>query len=510
MQNRKSRRQSLLGAGVLSVIGATWGAVLALITIPMLVHGLGLAAYGVFSLAFSIAGFGSYLDFGLSWTISKFVAEADAQGDQPLLAAIVRSALLYNTLLGAVFVTVVFFSASWIAHSLLRFSSREAPLMAQVLRLAAVSFLLSSIAGVLVSSLRGLRRFTTATLIQSSSMTVSLVGAAFAARFGRGVLVATTLQLAGAAFGLVCASWTSREFWWDSTPRIRVATQLRTMLGFSAWSYMIRLIQMIAMQMDKVLVGRLVGPAFLPFYTVPYNIGQKIGFVGGPAVTAIYPTAAAGQYAQDSFMKQYSSASRLVHMVTGALAIAVILWADRFLGAWIGPEMARQGAFSLRVFAIGFWLVSVGSVDGGCIEGWNHPRVTFAISAVSISVAVALAIVISPLVGTIHAIALGVGGYLSFAGIGQIVLWHRISKYPGGEFFRHIALPVLEMIVLGFALVSVLGRTLHARLLVLSTLPALAAILVLWGIFRSFGREEHRTMLARIASFFGVKIWTTQ
>lgn len=509
MHNRESKRQSLLGAGVLSVIGATWGAVLALVTIPMLVHGLGLAAYGVFSLAFSIAGFGSYLDFGLSWTISKFVAEADAQCDHPLLAAIVRAALFYNTLLGVIFVVGVFFSASWIAHSLLRFSSVEAPVMAQVLRLATVSFLVSSISGVLVSTLRGLRRFAVATLIQSGSMTVSLVGAAFAARFGKGVLVATSLQLAGAVIGLLSASWTCREFWWNSTPRVPVATQLRTMLGFSAWSYMIRMIQMFAMQMDKVLVGRIAGPAFLPFYTVPFNIGQKIGFVGGPAVTAIYPTAAAGQYAQDSFMKQYSSASRLVHMVTGALAIAIILWADRFLGAWIGPEMARQGAFSLRVFAIGFWLVSVGSVDGGCIEGWNHPRVTFAISAVSIAAAAALALVISPLVGSIHAIALGVGGYLSFAGIGQMVFWHRISKYPSSRFFRDIALPVAEMIVLGFALISLLGRTFHARLLVLSALPALAAILVLWGIFRSFGREEHRTMLARVASFFGVKLWVT-
>src|SRR5208282_4944707 len=51
---------------------------------------------------------------------------------------------------------------------------------------------------------------------------------------------------------------------------------------------------------------------------------------------------------------------------TGAAAIAALLWADRFLGAWVGPEMAHQGTFFLRVFAIGFWLVSVGSVDGGC------------------------------------------------------------------------------------------------------------------------------------------------
>lgn len=499
-----STRQSLLGAGVLSLIGTIWGFALALVTIPIMIHGLGLTAYGVYSLAFSVAGFGSYLDFGLSWTVSKFVAEADAQKNESRLAAIVRLAFLYNTAVGLLFMAVILLSAGWIAHSLLRFSGVEARVMAQVLRLAAVSFLFSSISGVLVSTLRGLRRFATATWIAVTAMTVSMVGAAVAARLGLGVIVATSLQLLGTVFGLTLSLWVCHGFLRNSAPGGPVvAKQLRTMLTFSAWNFMTRLIQMLTTQVDKVLVGRFAGPAMLAFYTVPYNLGQKINFLAGPAVTAIYPAAAVGQYESEAFMKQYFSGSRLVHIVTGAAAIAALLWADRFLGAWVGPEMAHQGTFFLRVFAIGFWLVSVGSVDGGCIEGWNHPKVTFAISAISFAMAVALAIMTSPFVGTVRAIALGVGGYLSFAGVGQMILWQRISKYPVGKFVWQIALPIAEMAVLGLAMTSILRHIVSARLLVMGALPAIAAVLVLWGTFRSFASDERRTILSRLTSFVG-------
>jgi O-antigen/teichoic acid export membrane protein len=501
MLRRNPGRQSLLAASILSFSYTIWGFTLALVTTPILIHGLGLAAYGVYSLAFSVAGFGSYLDFGLSWTVSKFIAEADAQNDECLLTAVARSALLYNAAVGLLFLVVILPSAGWIAHSVLRFSAVEAGVMAQVLRLAAISFLFSSISGGLVSTLRGLRRFDTATLIAAAAVTVSLSGAAVAARLGFGVIAATRLQLLGTVCGLALGLWACHGLLWNAAPAAPVTQQLRTMLAFSSWNYMTRLIQMLAMEVDKVLVGRLVGPAILVFYNVPFSLAQKINFVAGPAVTAIYPTAAAGRHDSETFMKQYFSASRLVHVVTSAAAIAVFLWGDRFLCAWIGPEMGRQGTFFVRVFAIGFWLTSVGSFDGGCIEGWNRPRVTFAISAIGFAIAITLAVVAAQFFGSIRAIALGVGGYLSFAGVGQIVLWQRISKYPVVSFLRQIALPVAEMVVLGLVLAFILKRIVSARLLVMGALPAIAAALMLWGAFRSFNSGERRAILIRVTSF---------
>src|SRR3990172_9923452 len=128
---RKWGRQSLLGAGVLSLAYSVWGFLLALMTIPVLINGLGLTSYGIYTLAFSVAGFGAFMDFGFGWTISKFVAEAEAQRDYGLLGATMRAGVLYYLAIGSLFVALVVPSADWIARKILRSPTVSAPVLAQ-------------------------------------------------------------------------------------------------------------------------------------------------------------------------------------------------------------------------------------------------------------------------------------------------------------------------------------------------------------------------------------------
>jgi len=321
---RKWGKQSLLGASVLTLVYAVWGAVLSLVTIPVMLHGLGVASYGIYTLAFSVAGFGAFMDFGLGWTVSKFVAEADAQNDQLLLGATMRAGSLYFLAIGMVFVVLVVPSADWIARSVLRSSIEDAPTMAIVVRIAAVSFFCSSMGGAFISMLRGMRRFAAATLISMIGITGSVAGAAVAAWLGLGVIVAAGAQLFGAFLSMCIGAWTCHPQLGTPTSVASLRRQLRNMLGFSFWSYMNRLTQMLVLQADKILIGRFAGAAFLPVYSVPFGLAQKTNFLAGPAVTAIYPTAAAGKYDQETFMKQYFSGSHTVHIMTAAAALAVI------------------------------------------------------------------------------------------------------------------------------------------------------------------------------------------
>jgi O-antigen/teichoic acid export membrane protein len=113
------------------------------------------------------------------------------------------------------------------------------------------------------------------------------------------------------------------------------------MLGFSIWNYASRLIQMFVLQADKIAIARWGGPVVLAFYSVPFNFAQRVNVLAGPAVTAIYPIAVVGRHDRESFMQQYLAASRLLHVATAALAISVLVWGDRFLGAWVGGNGAR-------------------------------------------------------------------------------------------------------------------------------------------------------------------------
>jgi O-antigen/teichoic acid export membrane protein len=467
-----------------------------------MVHGLGLTSYGIYSVAFSVTALGSYLDLGLGWTTSKFVAEGDAMNSQSQIGTAVAASATYHLVVGLVFAVVVIASASWISVALLRMAEGHAEVATAVIRITAVSFVASSLNGVFVSVLRGLRRFAAATLIATGATTISVVGAAAAAWLGFGVVAAASAQLIGAVCGLLAgliacygilkASERGRPLW----------QQLRAMLGFSIWNYATRLIQMLAAQVDKILIARWMGPGVLTFYNVPFNFAQRVNFLAGPAVTAIYPVAAFGQLDRKAFIKQYLAASRLLHMMTGAVAIAVLVWGDRFLAAWVGTEMAEQGTFFLRVLTIGFWIVSVGSFDGGCVEGWNKPRLTLAISAVAGTVGLAMVAAMRGPMGSAKAIALGVASYFVVAGLGQMLIWYRMSRYSATFVLRRVGLPVAEMCLLGTVVSILLRRVVQGRAVTIAALFAMIASLAVYGIVRAFSAAELRVLAERVTAPF--------
>jgi O-antigen/teichoic acid export membrane protein len=493
------RRQSLFASGGLTLAAAGWTTLLSFISVPVMLDGLGVTAYGIYSVAFSVAALGSYLDLGLGWTTTKFVAEADAVA-RARLAAIVTASALYHLALGLVFAGVVLATTSLIAGTVLQLPADHVAPAGTVLRIAALSFVASSVMSVFISALRGLRRFAVATFIVTTATTVSVGGAAVAAALGQGLTWAAVAQLAGAVSGMIAAAFACTGLISVASPAA-LWRELQGMLSFSIWSYGTRLMQLLTQHADKILVARWLGPAALTFYSVPFNFAQRVSVFGGPAVTAIYPVAAAGQHDRDQFMEQYLRASRLLHVTTAALALALLLWGDRFLEAWIGAEMAVRGTFTLRVLVAGFWLLSVGSFDGGCIEGWNRPRLTFMISLAGVVsglvVAAAANLVLTDMAA---AVALGVSTYGIVAGAGQMFAWQRLSHYPPVFLLRRVLLPVAEMAGLA-ALASLwLRPAIEGRTASIVTLLALMAALAAYGIWRTLSGDELRALGGRLVS----------
>jgi O-antigen/teichoic acid export membrane protein len=93
-----------LGAGSLSGIAATAAGVLsAAITTPVLLTTMGASQYGVWVMLTSIAGYAQLADFGLGFSVGRFVGEYRVQRDVAALRSYFGSAgLIYGGVLAAV------------------------------------------------------------------------------------------------------------------------------------------------------------------------------------------------------------------------------------------------------------------------------------------------------------------------------------------------------------------------------------------------------------------------
>ena len=492
---------SMLRSGLSSVALSALGLLLGFISVPVLVAGLGYAGYGVYSLAFSIAGYGAFLDLGLGWAGMKFAADAHARRDRDAVASVLWALTLYQLLIGVVVAVGLWAGAAGLGGWLLASGGDEAARVAEILPTAGVWFALSSLAGVLVGILRGVDRAGTAALAAGCALVIGVGGAALVVGHGYGVPAAAGCQVLGALVALVIATAALREFLLPVPGGQLVAAsagQLRRMLGFSLWSLLGRLVQVAVLQGDKVIAARVAGAAGLAAYVVPFNLAQRLNALGAAAVTAVYPVAAGRAGTPAEFRESYFRAARVVHLLTAAPALTLIALAPLFLHSWIGPEMATTASGFLRVLALGYWIVSVGSVEAGCLEGWGHPRLTALAAAGSVAVAALVAGLLLPTAGGLWAVAGGVAAWMTATGLATTIAWHRVCRFPAARLWRELLRPVAEMAVIAAVAAALVDGWVAPGPAGLLACVALGVLLLGYGFLRLFPAEERRMLLTRV------------
>lgn len=494
--------QSILPSALSSLALACLGLALAFVTVPVMVGGLGLAGYGAYSIAFTVAGYGAFLDLGLGWAGLGFTAAAHARRDRETVAGVLWALLLYQAVVGGLVLVLLGAGADRLGLWLVG-PGEDAVRVAGILPIAGAWFALSGLNGVFVGVLRGVDRPGAAALVAGTALLVGVGGGALAVSRGHGLHAAALCQLLGA----LVASLVAVGALGDLLRRVRPgellassARALRGMLGFSLWSLLGRIVQIAVLQGDKVVAARVAGAAGLPSYVVPFNVAQKLNLLGSAAVTAVYPVAAGRRGSPTDFHESYFRAARVVHLLTAAPAIVLVGLAPLFLHSWIGGEMAAAGADFLRVLAVGYWLVSVGSVDAGCVEGWGRPRLTALAAVAGLGVAAVVAVVLAVTAGGLWAVTGGVAAWMAATGLANTLVWLRVSRFPVRRLWASLLRPILEMLLLGLGLARLVTAWVPPGPGGLVACGALGALLVAYGFLRLFPGGERRLLLGRVAS----------
>ncbi len=490
---------SMLRSGLSSVAVSVLGVGLGFVSVPVMVSGLGYADYGAYSIAFTVAGYGAFLDLGFGWAGMRFVADAHARQDRAAVAGVLRALVLYQATIGGAVLLLLVAGADRLGHWLVAGPGADAARIAAVLPIAGVWFAIAGLNGIFLGMLRGVGRFGAAALVASTMVLLGVGGGAILVGQGHGLQAAALCQVAGALAAAGLAVVALRDLLGArSHPGTSSAGQLRRMLDFSLWSFLSRLMQVAVLQGDKVIVARVGGAAGLASYIVPFGVAQRLNLLGSAAVTAVYPVAAGSRQSRSDFLETYFRAARVVHLFTAAPAIALLVWAPLFLHSWIGPEMAASGAGFLRALALGYWVVSVASVEAGCLEGWGHPRITALAAAGSLAVAAVVAVVLATTGGRLWAVAGAVSAWMVTSGLVTVIAWYRVSGFPAGRLGNELVRPIGEMVVLAVVAAEVSGGWLAPGPWALLAWAGLVALLLVYGFVRLFPHGEGRALLGRV------------
>jgi O-antigen/teichoic acid export membrane protein len=329
--------------------------VVAFLLAPLLVHHLGNTAYGVWALIGQTIEYSFLLDFGVRIAATRYVARHLALGEPEEINRVVTSGLFLSSLS----VAPALVCGGALAWALPRFF----PIPSGLVSDARWTVLLCS-AGIAVSFPGSIFNACVAAGCRYDLLGIRKSGPAvvrllllwiFLAR-GAGLLTVAIVSTLAVSVGYgLDFLFALRLF-----PQLRVRREfidrsmLKTLLNFSLYAFVISVSLRVLFMTDNIVVGFVLGPVAVTFYTVGMSLAATLRETLGN-ITTIYTPLAYQMDAlerKDALRRLFIAGSRIafLYALPGVLGLAIL--GPRFLGFWMGESFVRQSGPILVLLSV--------------------------------------------------------------------------------------------------------------------------------------------------------------
>ncbi len=344
------------------------------VVLPLLIHNLGLARFGVFALVWTLFWYLSLFDLGVARGTARVAAQAQERGDRRALSRTAWTSCCLLTALG-VAAGVVLWAVAPSAAAWLRLPTEVRGEAVTTFRLTGAVLPVFLAAWAFQAVLEGLRWFGAIAVARGTLGVVTALSLAVTAHVGLPemvIVMASTralflLVLAWLVGKAVPQIWTSPQF--DG----RIARELVT---FGRWVVVHAWMAPVLAYGDRFLVAALRGAVDVSLYAVPQETVLRLMLVPTAVAAAAYPVLSGRQAVGDieEVRRTYAEGLRLVSNLLGPCAVLLALFPEEILHLWIGPQ-AHAAAGPLRVLAVGGLLLGCAYVPSVAFTALGRPDI---------------------------------------------------------------------------------------------------------------------------------------
>lgn len=371
--------QSVARNSLWNLIGAGLPMLVALLSIPYVIRGLGPERFGVLALAWALLGYFGAMDLGIGRAATKFLAEAigqDRPGDVPALA---WSAVQSQLALGLVGAGLLAGLSRILVVQALNLPPALVPesLASFYLLAAAVPFVL--VAGSLRGILEAAHRFDLVNLVRAPFSAANNLLPAVGVFLGWGLPGVIALLVAARIVAmLVSVALCLRVF-----PSLRAvqpvrASALRTLLGYGGWIAVSSVVSPVLVYLDRFVIGSLVTMGAVAYYAAPSEMVSRLLIISTSLVASLFPTfsARAAQPSLGSVVPLAARSTKYILVLLGPLVVLTAAFAEDILRLWLGADAAAHGADPLALLAMGVLAIAVAQVPYTLLQAVGRPDLT--------------------------------------------------------------------------------------------------------------------------------------
>lgn len=428
--------------------GGVWTGLMGLVFVPLYIHFLGIEAYGLIGIFATLLALFGLLDMGLSATLNREMARLAVQeGKARDMRDLVRTLEIPYWAVGLLISAIVialspFIAYRWVNAENLSPQTVQTAIMIMGLAVA-VQWPMSFYSG----GLMGLQRQVLLNVINVVMATFRGLGAVLilwlvsptVEAFFSWQIVVSVVHIGMIVF-----------FLWRSLPDAVEAPRFRRDLLLDIWRFAagmtgITVTVIFLMQLDKIILSRMLTLEMFGYYTLASVVAMNLGRFIGPVFSATYPrlTNLVALGATEEITRLYHKSAQLVSVLVLPAALVVALFSKEILLLWTqSPITAEHTHMLVSILVMGTAFNGLMNIPYALqlASGWT--RLAFLVNVVSVLLLAPLMIVLTKWYGAVGAASVWVilnAGYILFT----IPIMHRrlLPTEKWRWYFEDVGLP---------------------------------------------------------------------
>ncbi len=394
----KKAHQTITNA-LSNVLAFSWSIVIAFAITPFILSALGDDQYGVYTLLLSVIGILSFLDLGLASASVRYISEAYTRGDTRQVNKVISTNLIIFLGLGVVLFVVVMLGADSII-TLLKIPEELRDVSKIGLLLAVGSLLFNLANGVLSAVPRALQKYhlnTIVVLINAMALTAVLV---FILWLHPSLLAILLVNAATSLTLLIGYIILLKRLLPDFTFVLAWDKRLvKKIMNFAGFTFIATIAGNMLFQFDKFLISAFLGSTVVTFYAIPVTIAMKIHALIATLNNVLFPlsTELFTQQRLDALRELYIRASKFTYTFILAMVIPLIVYAEPFIGYWLGDAYIIESAYIMQVLVVCYGLYALTAIPFYFFAGFDKPKTNAAVIATIVISNIALTATLIPI-----------------------------------------------------------------------------------------------------------------
>lgn len=464
-----------------------------LVAIPVLIRGIGVARFGVLSLASVLIGYFSLFDLGIGRALTKLVAEKLGTDEEHTLPPLALASLFLMLLLG---VGAGLFTAAlspWLIHRALKVPSALQSEALTSFYLLALSLPLVTVTSGLRGILEAQQRFRILNIIRIPMGIFSFAGPLLVLPFSHGLVPITGALIAGRLVGslahfLACTHSMPgliRGFSFSYSAFV-------PMLKFGGWITVSNVIGSFLFYADRFLIGALLSVGAVAYYSAPFDVIIRLTVIPTSVAGVLFPAFAT------SFVHDPKRATLLlrrslkyISFVVFPIVLIIVAFAPEGLRLWLGNDFSQHSAPVLRWLATGVFVNSLSTVAFVLVQSAGRPDLAAKLHMLELPAYIILVWFLTRHLG-IEGTAIAWTGRMTVDALLLFLLGMRVLREKSSLVTR-IGVGIAAGMLVLYA--STLPVSLVLRVVLLLVV---LIVFVFFGWFRFFGPEERRSLLGML------------